>query len=59
MSALIAKSTWDHILKLFIVGELTLGLVAMDDVRRAVGERKSTGRDQFSPQITIIIIIIE
>ena len=59
MSALIAKSTWDHILNLFIVGELTLGLVAMDDVRRAVGERKSTGRDQFSPQITIIIIIIE
>ena len=59
MSALIAKSTWDHILKLFIVGELTLGLVAMDDVRRVVRERKSTCRDQFSPQITIIIIIIE
>ena len=59
MSALIAKSTWDHILKLFIVGELTLGLVAMDDVRRVVRERNSTCRDQFSPQITIIIIIIE
>ena len=44
---------------LFIVGELTLGLVAMDDVRRVVRERKSTCRDRFSPQITIIIIIIE
>ena len=34
---------------LFTVGELTLGLVAMDDVRRVVRERNSTCRDQFSP----------